>query len=200
MSHCQHRAVLELLADRSLDQLVSPTLPSRVRHVTSVVPNSRIVHIGRGLVDHQDATLLQNRPRQAHELLLAHARNPATLVHGRLQASRHLLAHQSLELHLLERVPDLRVGILAELVEVAAHGACEQHRILWDDGDATAKIVETESGDVNAVDDDATVNESAHAEESLDERALACARPTDDADLLSRSDGQGEITKGEESV
>ena len=38
-------------------------------------------------------------------------------------------------------------------------GAREQNRILWDDGDATAKIVETEAGDVDAVDDDATVND-----------------------------------------
>ena len=37
---------------------------------------------------------------------------------------------------------------------------------------------------------------SAHAEERLYKGALACARPTDDADLLGRSDGEREIAKG----
>lgn len=54
----------------------------------------------------------------------------------------------------LERPPDVLVGVHAEGVEVHAQRAREQHRVLRDDGDARAQLVQPDGGDVDAVDQD----------------------------------------------
>lgn len=57
------------------------------------------VHVGRGLVDHQDAVLSQYGSGQTHQLPLAHAEVAARLGQNRLQLPRQLLHHR-LQLHL----------------------------------------------------------------------------------------------------
>ena len=166
-------------------------------HPPCVQRHSRVVHVRRRLVDHQDLAPLQYRPRQTHQLLLTHAQIRPALAHHRLQTVGQHIGHQLLQLHLLQRPPDLGVGIVAELVEVAAHGAGEEHGILWNDGDVSTHVVETERGDVDAVDEDATLDESAHAKERLDEGALAGACSSDDADLLGGVDVERDVGESE---
>jgi hypothetical protein len=44
----------------------------------------------------------------------------------------------------LERLPDLVVRVLLERVEVGAHGALEQRRVLRNDGDVRAQVLEAD--------------------------------------------------------
>ena len=162
--------------------------------------HSRIVHVRCGFIDDQDLALLQNRSCQTHQLLLTHTQIAATLAHQRLQTLTHHITHQSLQLHLLECQPDLGIGIVTELIEIASHRASEEHRILWNDRDASSDIVESESGDVDVIDVNVTIDESAHAKESLDERALASACSSDDANLFAGRDAQGDVRESEWSL
>ena len=58
-------------------------------------------------------------------------------------------------------------------------------------------VVETERGDVDAVAEDATLDESAHAKERLDEGAFAGACASDDADFLGGVDVERDVGEGE---
>jgi len=62
MGYGQHGALLELVADGGLDEAVRLG-----------------IHVGRGLVHHQDAVLAQDGPRQADQLALTHAKVGAPL-------------------------------------------------------------------------------------------------------------------------
>lgn len=66
------------------------------RKLGSFVPG---VHVGRGLVDDEDAVLPQDGSGQTHQLSLTHAEVGARLRQNCLQLTRQLL-HHGLQLHL----------------------------------------------------------------------------------------------------
>ena len=98
---------------------------------------------------------------------------------------------------LFQGMPDLHVWIVAELIEIGSDGAREQNWILGNDRETAAKIVESDGSDVDVVDDDLSMHESAETKERLDEGALACARSTDDTDLFRRSNDDGDVVESE---
>ncbi len=82
---------------------------------------------------------------------------------------------------LVEHVQQLRVGVLLEGVEVEAHGAGEEQRLLRDDGDAAAQRVQRHVARVHAVHHHAPVQRPAQAEQRRHQRRLARARAPHDA-------------------
>lgn len=57
-------------------------------------------------------------------------------------------------MRVVERAPDIVIGVDAEGVEVEPQRAREQHRVLRDDGDARAQLVQPDRRHVDAVDQD----------------------------------------------
>ena len=84
----------------------------------------------------------------------------------------------------------VRLGV--ERVDVAAQRATEQERVLGDDTDARAQVMEADLADVDAVDDDAAGMQLGHAEERHHDTTLAGTGTADDTDLLVGGDAEGE--------
>ncbi|GKT64743.1 LOW QUALITY PROTEIN: hypothetical protein ColTof3_12082 [Colletotrichum tofieldiae] len=96
------------------------------------------------------------------------------------------------QVHALQGVAEVGVGLVVERVEVGAHGAGEEDGVLRDDGEAGAQLVELDLGDVEAVDVDASRAGLEEAEEGEGQRGLAGARAADDADALVPVDAEGQ--------
>ena len=90
--------------ERWISSSVLQTMPNYPSSSSSSLSRSsrysRIVDVGRGFVDHQDATLLQYDSCQTHQLLLSNTQIRSALAHPRLQTIRHHLRHEPLQLHL----------------------------------------------------------------------------------------------------
>mmetsp|Transcript_13475 Transcript_13475/g.33013 ORF Transcript_13475/g.33013 Transcript_13475/m.33013 type:complete len:784 (-) Transcript_13475:2299-4650(-) len=149
------------------------------------------VHGSRGLVQHQDARLLEHAARHAHQLLLAQREVGAALGHCSVQAARQL-RHRLLHVHQLQGLPHLVVGRVAEGVQVGAHGALEHDGLLGDDGQAAAHLAQRHPGNVLAVNHDAAHGQLKHAEQRHEQRGLAGAGAAHHADLLTVLDVEGD--------
>ncbi|GKT41748.1 uncharacterized protein ColSpa_01929 [Colletotrichum spaethianum] len=196
------RRVVELLADGPLNQRVG-------RHVDG----------RRRLVEDHDLGPRDDGAREAEQLALALREVPAALGDGgveaaedvgvllrrvergrlagvvggggagRLAGRRRARLHQ---VHALQRVAEIGVGLVVKGVKVGAHGAGEEDGVLRDDGEAGAQLVELDLGDVEAVDVDASRAGLEEAEEGEGQRGLAGARAADDADALVPVDAKGQ--------
>mmetsp|Transcript_22087 Transcript_22087/g.70542 ORF Transcript_22087/g.70542 Transcript_22087/m.70542 type:complete len:314 (+) Transcript_22087:197-1138(+) len=111
-----------------------------------------VVDRAGGLVEQEHFGLREHRPGEAEQLALALRKVLAVLGHLAVEAAH--LFNRAGHLALLERLPDRVVVVLAERVEVGAHGATEDDRVLRDDGDLGAQVVQADLGDVHAVDFD----------------------------------------------
>ena len=83
-----------------------------------------------------------------------------------------------------EGVAELGVGVLVEGVEIAAHGAGEEHGVLRDDGETAAEVVQVDLGDIDAVDEDLAFAGREEAEEREGKRGFAGAGAADNTDAL----------------
>ena len=92
-------------------------------------------------------------------------------------------------------MPDFCVRITSKLVEISSDCASEENRILWNDEDATSKIVECDGSNVDVINDDVTMDECGHSKERMDERGLACTSSTDNANLFSWMDDERDVVK-----
>ena len=111
------------------------------------------VHRGRGLVQHQDLGLPQQRPRQADQLPLAHGQVLAALGHLVLQPGLES-AHELREVRLAQRGPHRLVTVPLKRVEVVPEAAGEEDRVLGDDGELAAELVQPQPRDVHPVNTD----------------------------------------------
>lgn len=84
--------------------------------------------------------------------------------------------------HRFQSFPQQVVVVLAERVEVSAQAARKQDRILRDDGDLGAQVVQAQALGVDAIDEDVPLG-LRQPEQRRDQRRLAGARPTHDSDL-----------------
>mmetsp|Transcript_11550 Transcript_11550/g.20526 ORF Transcript_11550/g.20526 Transcript_11550/m.20526 type:complete len:225 (+) Transcript_11550:877-1551(+) len=153
------------------------------------------VHGGGGLVQHQHTGLLQHTAGHADQLLLAEGEIGAALSHSRVQAAGHV-SHRLLHVHHLQAVPQLLVGGVVEGVKVAAHSPLEHDRLLGDDGQTGTHLVQGQCTNVDPVDDDAAIGKLKHAEERHEQRCLARAGATHDADLSLVLDVEGHVLQG----
>mmetsp|Transcript_17443 Transcript_17443/g.43902 ORF Transcript_17443/g.43902 Transcript_17443/m.43902 type:complete len:479 (-) Transcript_17443:2985-4421(-) len=141
------------------------------------------VHGGGGLVQAQHGHLAQVGARQAHQLLLAQGPGArARANHPALQATSCL--DLALQISFLDGLPQLGVGVLAEGVQVGAHGAGEHHGLLGDDGQAAAQAAQGHGRDVDAVHVDAALVQLKHAVQRQQHGGLAGAGAAHDADLV----------------
>ncbi len=79
--------------------------------------------------------------------------------------------------------------------DVVADRPAQQHRLLQDEADLAAESVQPVVADVAAVDADGAGVEVAEPRDEADERRLAAAGGTDDADGLARLDGEGDVAQ-----
>lgn len=78
---------------------------------------------------------------------------PAALPNVGIESLRQALDRLS-ELRLLQAMPELRVGVLLERVEIRPNAAAEQCRILRQHGEGPPELLQPNCGNVKAVDRD----------------------------------------------
>ena len=94
----------------------------------------------------------------------------------------------------MQHSPESFVGLALERVEVLLDGALEQERSLRDDRDVLSQRVQSHLQSVTASDFvDRAYLWLAYPEQSLNDGALACPSPADDADLLAALDGETDV-------
>ena len=112
MSDGEHGALLELRADRRLDEVV------RLQ-----------IHCGRRLVQHEDFGFAQECARKADELALSHTQVLAALTALKVEAVGQT-GHVLLEVGVLQRHPQVSVRSLFKRVEIGAQRARKQDGFL----------------------------------------------------------------------
>jgi hypothetical protein len=111
--------------------------------------SSRFVHA-------DDGDIVQSSARQAHKLHLA--KRPGVRAEARdhaVQATR--LSSLLREANRLDDVGELSVSVVVEGVQVVTNGGSEHDGLLGDDGQAATLLLEGQSCDVDAADQDASL-------------------------------------------
>ncbi len=142
MSDTQQRLAPEAGRDRLLDLLIRLHIDGR-----------------RRLVADDDLRAAHEGARERHELPLAEGEVEAFLFHDAVEvdAAMRLVVELGVrvdEVGLAERGPELEVGVFVEGVEVGADRASEEGGVLRDDGQTGSQVVESDGGDVDAIDTD----------------------------------------------
>ena len=106
-----------------------------------------------GLVEHKHFRLPEQRSGQADELPLADTEVLTAFRHLVTEAGGQPL-HKVLEMGVLKGAPHLLVLVLLERVQVDSERAGEKHRVLGNDGESGTERVQTQLGNVDAVDVD----------------------------------------------
>ena len=143
----EHGGGAELRLQRALDQGVGLAVDAR-----------------RRLIEHEYPSVTQQRAAQAEELPLPHREVGAALLARPVEALL-VLGDCALHAALAEAHPQLRVGVFAVRVDVRPQRAGEEHRILRDDGEATAQRGQRHARDVDAIDEDGDGAQLGDAEE-----------------------------------
>jgi len=84
-----------------------------------------VIHVGRGLVEEQNAALSQQRASQDQHLLRPGTQIFPVLRYRRIQSPRHL-RYGIVQITLSERLPNLFVRVLVERIDVIANGTRKQ--------------------------------------------------------------------------
>lgn len=142
------------------------------------------IDVGSCLVQYHNSIVLDDSAREAQQLLLTDAEVRPLIGHLRVQSSGHL-GDRLLQLDVLERLPQLGIGILIERIEIPSQTASEQERLLRDNTDLRAEVVQGDCFGGHAVYEDLTLYVG-QAKESVDQRRLSRAGSANDTDLLFR--------------
>lgn len=148
------------------------------------------IHIGSRLVHNEYFIVPQYSACQTDQLPLAHAEVGASVVQAITEPALEC-ADKGLQLDRVECLPQLLICLLLKGIQIVAQCAREEHRILWYDRDATAQIVESQLGNVVAIDLDEALVER-QSKERLHNRRLARPRATHNANLLHGMYGKAE--------
>lgn len=141
-----------------------------------------------------DITLrLLRRSRLGLGALLVARRRACDAALPRRRLGRDTADARRRHLHAAQRVPHVAVAVLRERVEVEPQGALKERRLLRDDRQALAQVLEPERIDVESVDGNAPTPRLDEPEEAECERRLARAGAPDNADLLAALDGERDI-------
>lgn len=149
------------------------------------------IDVGSRLVQHHNPIVLDNSAGEAQQLFLTDAEVRSLVGHLRVQTGGHL-GDGLLKLDVLERLPQLGVGVLVERIEIPSQASGEQERLLGDNTDLRAEVVQGDRAGGHAVYEDLTLH-AGQAKESVDQGRLARAGSADDADLLLRHDGEADV-------
>lgn len=165
------------------------------------------VDAGRGLVADDDLRAAHERAREGHQLALAEREVEAVLLDDavevdarRVGAGLGELDARGDQVGLAQGGPQRQVGVLVEGVEVGAHRALEQRRVLRDDGEARAQVAEANGGYVDAVNGDGAARDFYEAEQSAHDGRLACARAPDDAHALAAGNVHRQLLQHQRQV
>ena len=160
----QDCAILELGRDHLLDQLVVLD-----------------VDVGSGLVDQDDLAVLQEGPADAQKLFLPHRQ----VLVSDLGVDAALLPDDVTQVALLHNLLDLLVSVLVARVKILTDSAIDEGGLLLDHRHAGANVLQAVFYDALAVDEDLALSRLKNSEERADERGLACACATHNADFLA---------------
>jgi hypothetical protein len=83
------------------------------------------------------------------------------------------------------------VAKLAKGVQVGAHSAGEHHRLLGNDRQPAAQLLQGQPGDIHAVHDHGAALQVEHAVQGKQQGGLAGAGAADDAHLRGGGEGEG---------
>ena len=97
----------------------------------------------------------------------------------------------------LQRLPDLLIGMFGKRIKIKSETSGKDNRILRNDGDVGSQLAETQSRDVDAVDEDAPRSRLQDAEQRRRQRGFAGAGAADDADALATVDGEVDFFEDE---
>ena len=97
--------------------------------------------------------------------------------------------------NLIKSMPDFRVRVETEGIQIRSDRTGEQNRILWDHRDAASNIFQTNRFDIDTIDENLAMNKDAHTEQSLCQGALASTGSAHNTNLLSRFDNTGEMVE-----
>ena len=151
------------------------------------------VERGRGLVEDQDARILEHGARDRDPLLFAARELEAALAHRRFIALRRA-DDELVDLRQLRGGDDIVVRRAGAAVgDVVFDRVVEEHGILRDDADRRAHAVLAHRADVAPVDRDAPAGDVVEAEQEARQRALPRAGRTDDGDGMARRNGEAHV-------
>lgn len=126
----------EFTANRSLNQSISD-----------------MIYIRGCFITDENLISSKNSSSKADQLSLADAKISSVVRQFSVKFAIEMV-YGWLELYLLQCRPKGMVGILTEWIEIITNGSGENDWILWDDGYLSAKIVQANGGNVNAVNAD----------------------------------------------
>mmetsp|Transcript_5097 Transcript_5097/g.15552 ORF Transcript_5097/g.15552 Transcript_5097/m.15552 type:complete len:206 (-) Transcript_5097:3949-4566(-) len=137
-----------------------------------------------GLVQHEDARVAKQCTGKHEQLCLASTQVRSVL--GDLGTESTLESHHELlQVSTFQRVPDARIVVLAERIQIEAHRTAEQYRILWNDGELGAQIKKSDLRDVHTIDQQAATSQLDQAKQSQCNGALPRASSTTKTDLFA---------------
>ena len=160
----------------------------------------RGVDRGGGVVEHEDARVDHQRPRDRDPLALAAGeRQPALADHGVVAVGQ--LGDEARRLRALGGPLDLLAGgVRPPVGDVVVDGGAEQERVVGDDADLRAQRVELDVADVGAVDQHRAAGDVVVAAEQRDERRLARAGGADQRDRGAALDGHVDAAQHRRAV
>ena len=169
-----------------------PTVDDRVDRALDLLLSDRIDR-GRGLIEHQDARIGQDRAGKGDELLFACREHVAALAHVGLQPlfepGDHLVRGDELQSPFDLLVRGFGLGV----EQVFPHRAGKQMRRLKHIADRAVQPELRALARVAAVDEHAARRRLVEAADEVGERRLACARLADDGDVRPEGDLQVEM-------
>lgn len=121
--------------------------------MVSLTAIARCANIWTHLVQHQDPGFPQERSGETDELSLTRRKVASAFRHLRIQTAE-LILDKVFQVALLQGVPDIGIAVIADRVDVPTHGPLEELGILRNDRDCVTKILQSDRGDVDPVNED----------------------------------------------
>ncbi|KPY99772.1 Transposase, family [Pseudomonas syringae pv. aptata] len=151
-----------------------------------------------GFVHDQDRRVLEQHAGDRDTLALTAGQLDAALTDMGVEAGATFgVREQRDELvgaRLVNRIPELFIScVRIAIQQVLANRAVQQRGVLGDHADLRAQAFLGDFGNILAVDEDPPALHVVHAQQQVDQRRLARAGRSDQADLLTRSDVQVEV-------
>src|SRR6185369_12959238 len=149
-----------------------------------------VVHRTRGLIEHQNRRVQQQRARHRHRLTLA-AREIAAVLAGRHVVAQRMLAHEVIDAGQSRGAEErVLVHVRRTQSDVVLHRTEEEMRILQHAADRLPEIGRVELTDVGAVHQHRAVGGLEQAHDQALDRGLARTDTADDADALAWIDAE----------
>ena len=134
---------------------------------------NRIIGRRAYLVKHQDSGIPQKRSGKADELSLSRREIASTLRNLSIQTTE-LVLDKVFEVALLQRVPDVGIAVVTDRVDIATDRPLEELRVLRNDANGVSQILQSDSRNVNPIDEDLAPGWLNNAEQRQGNRGFSC--------------------------